>query len=392
MGKHFYIHIPFCLNKCPYCSFYSVKPESFDVIDGYTTAVIKEIKICAADTNFISGYSEDEDKDTVYIGGGTPSVLPPQNAVRILKKLSECFNLDLDNPSKTEITIEVNPFTADYGKLKLLREGGFNRLSIGVQSLDDNVLKTLGRLHDSQKAIDTVTQAQKAGFDNVSADLIIGVPGETVKGVIRDTETLFNLGVKHISTYSLSIEEGTPFAKRYKNLDRFISQEDERAMYHGLRAFLETKGYVDYEISNSSLPGYESQHNNCYWRAVEYYAFGAGAHGYVNSIRFSHSDNYKEYIEKLLAYSENDMTKLINTEEVLDDYDKMKEYMMLAFRTKEGVNLDYFRRRFNKDAETLFSDELQRLFRQGLIVKDNNSLHYTKNGLNFANIIFEEFV
>ncbi|MCQ2482529.1 MAG: radical SAM family heme chaperone HemW [Clostridia bacterium] len=392
MGKHFYIHIPFCLNKCPYCSFYSVKPDSFAAINDYTAAVIKEIEICAADTGFVGGYSEDEDTDTVYIGGGTPSVLPPEGAVKILKKLGECFKLDLDNPSKTEITIEVNPFTADYGKLKLLREGGFNRISIGVQSLDNEVLKTLGRLHDSQKALDTVQAAQKAGFENVSADLIIGVPGETIAGVIKDTETLVNLGVKHISTYSLSIEEGTPFAKRYKNLDRFISQEDERAMYHGLRAFLATKGFIDYEISNSSLPGYESRHNSCYWRAVEYFAFGAGAHGYVNSVRFSHSENYKDYTEKLLTSGSLAMASYINTEEVLDDYEKMKEYMMLAFRTKEGVKLDYFKRRFNKDAETLFSEEIQRLFSRELIVKDGGALHCTKKGLNFANIIFEEFV
>lgn len=392
MGKHIYIHIPFCARKCAYCSFYSEIPSNKEILFDYKEALIREIKAFTSDSRIIAGYQEDEDIDTVYFGGGTPSVLPPNYLTEVLSSLAECFKLDISDSKRTEVTVEVNPFTADKAKLMTLREGGFNRISIGVQSLDDKVLKILGRLHDAKIAERTLVEAQEAGFTNLSADLIIGVPGQTVEGVVSDAERLVHLGAKHVSSYSLSIEEGTPFEALYKDLEKFVPQETERAMYHGLRASLRKHNFTPYEISNSALPGFESHHNNCYWRASEYFAFGAGAHGYVGGVRFGHPDNFVEYIRLLKDETSVNLKDLTVIEERLDDKGKMREYMMLAFRRAEGVDLDYFRRKFNVDAEKEFKSELDSLCQRDLIIKRQGHYCYTEHGLNFANNIFEEFV
>lgn len=386
MGKHFYIHIPFCVNKCQYCSFYSVKPDSDEILALYKDAVIKEIRL-ALDSDFYKYYEEDDMTDTIYVGGGTPSIMKAEYLIEIIDTIKSSFNLGLNS----EITVEVNPFTVDYEKLKKLREGGFNRISIGVQSLNDDVLKTLGRLHDSKRAVDAINWAIKAGFSNISADLIIGVPGQTVEGVLRDTKDLYSLGITHLSTYSLSIEEGTPFEKLYKNLSDFVDEDEERLMYHGLRKLLRDNGFINYEISNSSLEGFESRHNSCYWKGSEYYAFGSGAHGFVNSKRFSHGESYKDYIRTM---NKENITfdDIVTIEEVLSQEDKMREYMMLSFRTQKGVDLTFFNKKFGKSAKEVFKTELENLVNKGLIEEYDGGYRYTLDGLNLANIIFEEFV
>lgn len=391
MGKHFYIHIPFCIQKCQYCSFYSERPESEEVFADYKNAVLNEIKMITRNDKYVQGYDLDDDIDTIYVGGGTPSVMPASYLVEMIEGIRDYFGVDINNPERTEITVEVNPYTADSDKLEALREGGFNRISIGVQSLNDDTLKVLGRLHDSSMAIKAIKNAREAGFTNISADLIIGVPGQKLEDVLSDTRELISLGVTHLSSYSLSIEEGTPFADKYKKLYEFVDEDEERQMYHGLRDTLRKAGFDDYEISNSSLPGFESHHNNCYWRGSEYYAFGAGSHGYSGSLRFAHDDDYHKYIE---AMKNPDILprELVRIEEFLSTEDKMREYMMLSFRTKSGVDLDFFYRKFGKNADKYFSNELYNLQTKGLVKRVGRHYCYTQKGLNFANIIFEEFV
>lgn len=248
MARHIYIHIPFCERKCAYCSFYSIADKS---VEGkYFDAVRKELEYIREN---IERYPDnnDDDLDTIYFGGGTPSSVDEKEIRDILKRTREIFGI-----GPGEITIEVNPHSLTLEKAKAYREAGFNRISIGVQSLTDDVLKVLGRLHDREGALAAVDTAKKAGFENISADLMTGVPGQKTEDILRDAETLTGSGVDHISMYSLSIEEGTLFEQRYgKDIEKYISQEEDRDMYHSLRAFLKENGYIPYEISNCAKKG-----------------------------------------------------------------------------------------------------------------------------------------
>ena len=261
----------------------------------------------------------------------------------MLKAVKKAFNIASD----AEITIEVNPSSVTPEKLAEYLQAGFNRISLGVQSLDDEVLKTLGRLHDSKGAVDVLEKITEAGFTNISADLITGVPGETLEGIKQDIKTFHELGVKHISTYSLSIEEGTPFFDRYsKTLEDLVSPDDEREMYHGTREFLNESGYETYEISNSCMPGFRSIHNSSYWNSCEYFAIGAGAHGYLGDMRYGHKDDVRAYIEEMntitpdmyKAFLDGNKSglKSLYAEEILGREDKMREVPFLRLRTTEG--------------------------------------------------------
>ena len=275
MARHIYVHNPFCARKCPYCDFYSVTDHSCE--EAFYKAAVKEVQLLASvidETTGTNPLTDIDNRDTVYFGGGTPSVPDSRLITSLLKAIKEAFKIAPD----AEITIEVNPSSVTSEKLTEYLQAGFNRISLGVQSLDDEVLKTLGRLHDSKGAIDAIDKIREAGFMNISADLITGVPGETVEGIKRDISIFREHGVKHISTYSLMLEEGTAFYDRYnKTIEEYISPELEREMYHGTRAFLNESGYETYEIYNSALPGYKSIHNSSYWNSCEYFAIGAGA-------------------------------------------------------------------------------------------------------------------
>ena len=275
MARHIYVHNPFCARKCPSCDFYSITDHS--CIEEFYKAAIKETELIGSvitDKTGTNPLTDADGKDTVYFGGGTPSVPDSHLIAELLGSVKKNFNISDD----AEITIEVNPSSVSEDKLEEYLKAGFNRISLGVQSLHDDVLKTLGRLHDSKGAVDAIKKITAAGFTNVSADLITGVPGETLEGIKQDIKTFHELGVKHISTYSLSIEEGTPFFERYsKTLEDLVSPDDERKMYHGTREFLQSLGYETYEISNSALPGFKSIHNSSYWNSCESFAIGVFA-------------------------------------------------------------------------------------------------------------------
>ena len=400
MARHIYVHNPFCARKCPYCDFYSITDHS--CIEEFYKAAIKETELIGSvitDKTGTNPLTDADGKDTVYFGGGTPSVPDSHLIAELLGSVKKNFNISDD----AEITIEVNPSSVREDKLEEYLKAGFNRISLGVQSLHDDVLKTLGRLHDSKGAVDAIKKITAAGFTNVSADLITGVPGETLEGIKQDIKTFHELGVKHISTYSLSIEEGTPFFERYsKTLEDLVSPDDERKMYHGTREFLQSLGYETYEISNSALPGFKSIHNSSYWNSCEYFAIGAGAHGYLGDMRYGHKDDVLSYINEMKDITSKDYKDFIEgrkndlvslyVEEMLSKEDKMREVPFLRLRTTEGILLDEFFKMFGEEFENVFAIEVEDNIKKGLLERKDRTLRLTRSGLDLANKVIEDFL
>ena len=400
MARHIYVHNPFCARKCPYCDFYSVTDQS--MTEAFYTAALREAEMAGGITASETGserFGEKGGKDTVYFGGGTPSFPDSRFICSLLDEIVKDFNISSD----AEITVEANPSSLTEDKLADYRKAGFNRISLGVQSLDDRVLKTLGRLHDSKTAKDALAKIGRAGFLNISADLITGVPGETLEAIKNDINIFSELGVKHISTYSLMLEEGTEFYDRYsKTIEDLITPETEREMYHGVRAHLQDLGYETYEISNSALPGYKSIHNSSYWNSCAYIGIGAGAHGFTGSIRYGHKDDVRAYIEEMrkitpdaykafLGGSGSDLNSLY-VEEILTEEDKMKEVPFLRLRTTEGILLDEFFDRFKVRFEDVFGEAVKLNISKGLLERKERTLRFTRSGLDLANKVIEDFL
>ena len=400
MGRHIYVHNPFCVRKCPYCDFYSITDRS--CAEAYYDAAVKEARFWA-DFDKKHGSSGDNGPDTVYFGGGTPSCVPEELVCGLLEEITASFGIGSD----AEITLEVNPasFSKEKGKKDL--SSGFNRLSMGIQSLNDGVLKTLGRLHDSKGAIKALNEAFEAGFANISVDFITGVPGQDMKMILDGLKTVIDMGVKHVSTYSLSIEENTPFYDLYKDsIEDLLTPETERGMYHMVRRFLGVNGIIPYEISNSSIPGFESRHNTAYWDGADYYAVGAGAHGYLNSVRFGHEDNVESYIKCACAIKENDILKLLGyanaapdsiegflyCEERLTLEDKMREYPFLKLRTSKGIDTAEFYSRYGKRFEEVYKNVLESNTGKGLLAVEGQRIFLTSRGLDLANLVMEDFL
>ena len=400
MARHIYVHNPFCARKCPYCDFYSVTDTS--CAEAYYKAAIREVELLGSITDETTGtnpLTDIDNRDTVYFGGGTPSVPDSRLIVDLLNAIKKAFNIASD----AEITIEVNPSSVTSEKLTEYLQAGFNRISLGVQSLDDEVLKTLGRLHDSKGAVDALDKIRNAGFTNISADLITGVPGETLEGIRNDIRTFRDHGVKHISTYSLMLEEGTAFYDRYnKTIEELISPDVERRMYHGTRAFLNELGYETYEISNSAMPGFKSIHNSSYWNSCEYFAIGAGAHGFLGDLRYGHRDDVRAYIEEMntitsdcykafLEGNKGDM-KSLYAEEKLSREDKMREVAFLRLRTTEGILLDEFKKVFGVEFDDAFEKAVNANIEKGLLERRLRTLRLTRSGLDVANLVIEDFL
>ena len=400
MARHIYVHNPFCARKCPYCDFYSVTDNS--CIEEFYKAAIREAELLGGviENDLATNPLTDIDnKDTVYFGGGTPSLPDGRLICSLLDAVKKAFGIAPD----AEITIEVNPSSVTSRKLTEYRQAGFNRISLGVQSLDDDVLKTLGRLHDSKGALDAIAKIKEAGFTNISADLITGVPGETLEGIKKDIKTFHDLGIKHISTYSLMLEEGTAFYNKYsKTIEDYISPDTEREMYHGTREYLAGLGYETYEISNSSLPGYKSIHNRAYWNQCEYFAIGAGSHGFIGDVRYGHRDDVNAYIEEMKNITPEDYKAFLSgnksglaslyVEEVMSMEDKMREIAFLRLRTTEGILLDEFLKVFGIEFEDVFGQAVKTNIEKGLLERKERTLRLTRSGLDLANVVIEDFL
>lgn len=310
-----YIHVPFCIRKCPYCGFYSVKHEK-TLADGYVEAVIRNIR---------SYKGKRIETDTVYFGGGTPSLLPPEDIKKILEAIKDSFILS----DGSEITLEANPSSVTLDSLRGYRKAGVNRISFGVQSCDDGELKLLGRLHSVDTAQKAVMSAKSAGIENISVDLMIGTPNQTLGSLLRSADTAVSMDVNHISCYMLKIETGTPYdceAIRQK----LVSDDDVSDMYLALCKKLKEHGFKRYEISNFSKEGYESRHNCKYWRLEDYIGIGPSAHSYFNGERFYVPGDIEKFCRDELQ------TVIIEDSEP----DILEEYIMLSLRLDEGMSLE----------------------------------------------------
>lgn len=369
-----YIHVPFCRQKCRYCAFYSV-PAAQALKEAYTKRLCRDIAACAR---------VDEDLRTLYIGGGTPSELDTAQIEAIVRCVEQTFEIPLH--ALKERTIEINPFSASAEKLEAYRALGFNRLSVGVQSLSAALLKTLGRPHSAADALTTIEAACRAGFENISVDIMFGLPGQTPADVGDTLETLLAYPqVRHLSAYALSIEPGTPFERMLKNGALALPDEDsEREMQRVVNALLAAHGFEHYEISNYALPGFQAVHNTLYWTLDGYYGFGPGASGFAGGTRYSVKEDLKAYLSsKKNVYSQA---------HAVDAREARGDFMFLGLRRLEGVCADDYRALFGTSFFEDYGREITELTARGLLVREGSRVRLSSAGVDFANQVFTAFV
>lgn len=371
-----YIHIPFCETRCHYCNFATGGYES-ELARRYVAAVCEEIK-CANDN------PEMQAVDSIYFGGGTPTTLTVEQISGIIELCREKFDVSLH----TEITSEANPGTITLEFLEGLRAVGVNRLSFGVQSFDDGELAMIGRSHSAEDARQAVRLARAAGFENVSIDLIAGLPEQRMETWRRNLAEAFALEPDHLSVYLLELYKDAPLLHRINRGElRAIDDELTVEMYFALKDEAERHGFDHYEISNWAKPGFESRHNLKYWTGAPYRAFGVSAAGYDGARRWSNTRNIHEYLTKI----ESGESPVAEIEE-LDDEDRQSENLFLRLRLKEGVNLRDHEQRFGVRVVERYGDELERLKEAGLIELDNEVLKISRAGTVLANEVFGAFV
>lgn len=373
-----YVHVPFCLSKCHYCAFIS-QAGSEDLYKPYVAALCNEIAAAGGDFGLTA-----MQVDTIFFGGGTPTVLTADDLGKILQAIQNNFCLSVD----AEISLEANPGTIDKEKMVRLRSIGFNRLSIGVQSFDDEVLSAAGRIHCADEAISTVMSAQKAGFDNLSLDLMYGLPGQSVASWEKTLSKAVQLAPNHISAYGLKVEEKTSLAAALNDGRITLPTEyEEETMYDMLNEILPQQGYRRYEISNYAQPGCQCRHNLKYWRYLPYRGVGAAAHSFYPYERFSNVEDVCEYLRRLQFGLAPEVFR-----EKLDLPTSMGEYIFLALRTIEGVDTVAFDRLFKQDFFRYFSFQVENLLKQGLIQREGEFLRLTPRGMKFGNQVFAEFL
>ena len=368
-----YIHIPFCKQKCYYCDFTSFCGKD-NLIEKYVEALKKEIEL----ENIKSEIT------TVYIGGGTPSYIDSKYIKQIINKVKE-KNIS----SSAEITIEVNPGTVTEEKLRDYKDCGINRLSIGLQTTQDVLLKEIGRIHDFAEFLNTYQLARKIGFNNINVDLILGLPNQRIVDLKESLSKIIELNPEHISVYSLIVEENTPISKMIEKRELVLPDEElERNMYWYVKNTLEIKGYEHYEISNFARSGYCSKHNMNCWEQQEYIGFGIAAHSYRDITRYSNTENIEEYIENINT-GKIEHNKIIH--EIQKEDDTKKEYMLLGLRKIKGIQISDFKNKFGDNPIYLYRNELKKLADEKLIKVDEDNIRLTAKGLDLANLVWEEF-
>lgn len=372
-----YIHIPFCARKCDYCDFLSfAAPES--AYQEYTEKLMEEIcyqSVC---------YSKYEIK-SIFIGGGTPSVLPYGYLETVLNVVREYYSLRAD----AEITMEANPGTVTAQKLESCRRAGVNRISLGLQSADNTELKTLGRIHTFEDFLKSYQLVREWGFRNINVDLMSALPGQTLPSWKRTLRKVTMLKPEHISAYSLIVEPDTPFYARYKDAPELLPDEKtEREIYYLTRDYLKQKGYERYEISNYAKPGYACRHNVGYWTGTEYLGVGLGAASYIKNFRFHNTRNMGEY----LALDMHGQEAGHILDEELEIKDKMEEFMILGLRMTKGVSGSAFIERFGQNMWNVYAHVLPGLIEEGLIEAKAPYVRLTDFGLDVSNRVFERFL
>lgn len=370
-----YLHIPFCVKKCAYCDFLSF-PCGESVQRQYVDKVIEEIGKVSA------GFCGTK-VSSVFVGGGTPSVLNPLWMAEILEQLYKNFEIERD----AEVSMEANPGTVSKEKLSVYKKAGFNRLSFGLQSADDRELRLLGRIHTYEEFLESFSMARECGFDNLNVDLMSALPGQTVESWMRTLKRVSALEPEHISAYSLIIEEGTPFYERYGEGrgSRALPDEDtEREMYHKTKEFLKACGYERYEISNYAKRGRECRHNIGYWTGAPYLGLGLGSSSYVDGRRFKNESD-------LPAYLSSEPGKRME-EEILSVKDMEEEFFIVGLRMVQGVRLKEFEERFGKRAEDVYPGLMEKFIREGAAVMENGYFKLTDYGMDVSNYVMAEFL
>lgn len=376
MVKSVYIHIPFCKSKCHYCSFVSF--NKLELKKEYLKALVQEIK---------QSY-QGELLNTIYFGGGTPSLLTIQEFENLLRY----FNIN----ENTEITTELNPDSCysdgdlvsgescksgSYDYLRGLYDIGINRLSFGCQTFNDDILKQINRRHSSNQVIDVVKTAQRAGFRNISLDFIYGLPNQTPEMFYDDLKRGIDLGIQHISLYGLKIEEGSWF---YKNMPQNLPDDDTQAdMYLGAVKLLTENDFEHYEVSNFSKYGYNSKHNLNYWNNDEYYGFGVAAHGYLNGVRYGNVETIEEYLQNPLNHKES---------KILTEQEKLEEEIFLGFREMKGIDVQDINFKYQIDFDEKYKDILKKYLKLKLIEKTDTNYKLTLQGILVSNVVLADFL
>lgn len=369
-----YVHIPFCKKKCDYCDFISYCGKD-DLIEKYVDSVKKEIEHVKIKSEIT----------TIYIGGGTPSYINSKFIVQILEKIKE-KNVAQD----AEITIEVNPGTVTQEKLQDYIDCGINRISIGLQTTNDELLKQIGRIHNYEQFLETYKMAKKVGFKNINIDLMLGLPNQRIIDLKESLENVLKLAPKHISVYSLIVEEGTPIANKIENGKLKLPDDElERNMYWYVKNTLELNGYKHYEISNFAQKGYESKHNMNCWNQMEYVGIGTAAHSYRDITRYSNTEDIKEYI-KNVQKGEFEKNRIIH--EIQKEEDSKKEFMLLGLRKIDGIKISEFKNKFGDNPIYLYRNELKKLSDEKLIIIQDDNIRLSNKGIDLANLVWEEFV
>lgn len=394
-----YVHIPFCAKKCAYCDFLSF-PGNMRMRREYTDKLLEEIRI---QSSIVREYQV----DTIFLGGGTPSVLDVTDITAIMGTLKEHYDIAPD----AEITIEVNPGTVKMEGLVAYREAGINRVSMGLQSADDTELRYLGRIHTYDEFLKSFQRVRMAGFTNVNVDLISAIPGQTPESWRNTLKKTAMLKPEHISAYSLIVEEGTPFYDRYGGhvemesyemspeerrrlmaLPDLPDEDTEREMYYMTRNCLAEQGYERYEISNYARPGFECRHNVGYWTGTGYLGLGLGASSYLEGCRFHNTSDFQSYVSAHLDDEAEFCQALRQDMEQLSVKSKMEEFMFLGLRLTRGVSVEGFITRFGQSIRNVYGGVIDKLEREGLLEHKNGYYHLTERGLDLSNYAMSLFL
>lgn len=375
-----YIHIPFCLSKCAYCDFNSAPPASDTVVTRYIDALIAHIE---SYKDVCSVY----EPDTVFIGGGTPTSIPPDDLFRLIRAIKRNFRLS----KKCEFSIECNPATATYSTLSRLHRMGVNRISFGLQSAHENELKALSRCHSRADFAHSFRMARDAKFDNINVDLMFGIPYQTMQSLGHTLRYVTGLGPDHISLYDLKIEPNTPFGKNYSQIAPTLPDEDTEAdMYLASVDFLRKHGYRQYEISNFAKSGHACRHNLKYWNCDEYLGLGVSAHSFFNGNRFSFIADTEKYINGITVPGSK--IKITEDCEKIEERERMGEYIMLRMRLASGINSSEFMRKFGFSLEELFGDKLSSLEKGGYMRIHDGNYSLTPRGMFVSNYILSDML
>lgn len=372
-----YLHLPFCISKCPYCDFNSYQLKEDNQISSYISALYQEI------TTYSKKLKKSNIK-TIYLGGGTPTILSGVQIYNILEFCKSKFTIDKD----AEITIEANPGTLDGEKIKLLIESGINRLSLGAQSFNNLFLKKLGRIHNTQDIIDSYYLAREKGFNNINIDIMFALPEQTTEDLQVTLKKAVSLKPDHLSLYNLTIKPGTEYYKKYKgNKLKLPTEDEEYDMYKWAINFLEESGFEHYEIANFARHYKRSMHNLIYWQNKPYLGIGAGAYSFIKGYRYMNYENPARYTKEIMS------GKLpVDNGEKLSLRKRMIETIILGLRTKDGVGYQKFKIRFKVDINNVFHKQISKLINLRLLQKDDFKIKLTKRGIFLANTVFREFV